>query len=71
LYCLIDAALRECVKRQLDVVLISVHPDYAGFYERCLGFEEIDRVDHDPTVNDAPAVLMLGRLEAMLKKWKR
>ncbi len=71
LVALIGAALEECVRRKLDAVCISVHPDDAGFYEQRLGFKEVDRVDHDPTVNNAPAVLMLGRLEAMLKKWKR
>jgi len=68
---LIDAALQELVKRQLDVVVITVHPGRVGFYQRRLGFEEVTRIDHDPTVNGAPAVLMLGRMETMLKKWKR
>jgi len=68
---LIDAALGELARRQIEPAFIAVHPSDAGFYERRLGFEEVDRVDHDPTVNNAPAVLMIGRLETMLKKWKR
>jgi len=70
-HCLVGAALQELVTLQLSVVVIVVHPGQVSFYERRLGFKEVSRVDHDPTVNNAPAVLMIGRLETMSKKWKQ
>jgi len=68
---LVTAAIGDMVRRGLDVTLYSFNPRHERAYQRLLGLETIARTEHDWSVCGAPAVLMLGRVEALRKRWRR
>ena len=61
---LLQAACEIGFRRQIDELVICVHPNRANFYARRLGFEEFGPLRYCPWVCGQPAVAMKLTLQA-------
>lgn len=68
---LIQATVEEGKRYPLDVTLYTFNPKHERFYRRMLGLETIAGPLAGHSVKGAPAILMRGNLEALLKAWNR
>jgi len=66
---LIEAGLEEIKNRGIDIVLCVINPKHFGFYNRCLGFLDVERAERDPIVNNNASLLIYSSYETMVSKW--
>ncbi len=71
LFKLIDAAITELIRRNLEVTLYCFHPKHEKIHKKLLGFSKISSKTHYNLFNNMPVILMRGDLTTMTRYWSK